>query len=60
MELELLVRERAEYRAEPSYSHLAYSVNTGSKLTISVSVVMGRTPFYRTSNELKHHFSNMV
>ena len=48
MELELLVRERAEYRAESSYSHLAYSVNTGSKLTISVYVVMGQT--------FKHHF----
>ena len=22
-------------------------------------IVMGRTPFYRTSNELKHHFSNI-
>ena len=24
-----------------------------------LSVVMGRTPFYRTPNELKHHFLNM-
>ena len=22
-------------------------------------LVMGQTPFYRTSNELKHHFSNI-
>ena len=29
------------------------------KTKISKQVVMGRTPFYRTSNELKHHFWNI-
>ena len=30
-----------------------------SRLNRRCIVVMGRTPFYRTSNELEHHFSNI-
>ena len=30
-----------------------------SKLVLNLIVVMGRPPFYRTSNELKQHFSNI-
>ena len=38
--------------------YIALQKNMTFRLNCKI-LVMGRTPFYQTSNELKHHFSNI-
>ena len=45
--------------AKKSSRNYPIEVKLSSKQVL-LFVVMGQTPFYLTSNELKHHFSNIV